>query len=142
VEAKRLSDNALRHLGGLPLPGNVRQLENLCHWLTVMAPGQTVEVADLPPDLRGASAANSAGSGDAAPDWLAQLDRHADESLLRGERGIIDRLTRDFERTLIIRALQHTGGRRIEAAQLLGLGRNTLTRKVQELGIGETAEEG
>ena len=56
-------------------------------------------------------------------------------------RGIIDRLTRDFERTLIMRALQHTGGRRIEAAQLLGLGRNTLTRKVQELGIGETAAE-
>jgi len=141
VEAKRLSDNALRHLGGLTFPGNVRQLENLCHWLTVMAPGQTVEIADLPPDLRGASAAGSAATGGGTPDWLTQLDRHADESLLRGERGIIERLTRDFERTLIMRALQHTGGRRIEAAQLLGLGRNTLTRKVQELGIGETAEE-
>ncbi len=140
VEAKRLSDNALRYLAGLPLPGNVRQLENLCHWLTVMAPGQTVEIADLPPDLRGTTGSSSAVAS-AAPDWLAQLDRHADESLLRGERGIIDRLTRDFERTLITRALQHTGGRRIEAAQLLGLGRNTLTRKVQELGIGETADE-
>ncbi|MCF8191680.1 MAG: nitrogen regulation protein NR(I) [Burkholderiales bacterium] len=140
VEAKRLSDSALRHLSALAFPGNVRQLENLCHWLTVMAPGQTVEIADLPPDLRSGAATASTATGSAASDWLAQLDRHADESLLRGERGIIDRLTRDFERTLIMRALQHTGGRRIEAAQLLGLGRNTLTRKVQELGIGETTE--
>jgi two-component system nitrogen regulation response regulator GlnG len=140
VEAKRLSDNALRYIGGLTFPGNVRQLENLCHWLTVMAPGQTVEIADLPPDLRGAATPGSPAAA-TEPDWLAQLDRHADESLLRGERGIIERLTRDFERTLIVRALQHTGGRRIEAAQLLGLGRNTLTRKVQELGIGETADE-
>jgi two-component system nitrogen regulation response regulator GlnG len=140
VEAKRLSDSALRHLSALAFPGNVRQLENLCHWLTVMAPGQTVEIADLPPDLRSGAATGSTATGSAASDWLAQLDRHADESLLRGERGIIDRLTRDFERTLIMRALQHTGGRRIEAAQLLGLGRNTLTRKVQELGIGETTE--
>ena len=139
VEVKRPSDAALRHLAGLPFPGNVRQLENLCHWLTVMAPGQTVEIADLPPDLR--SAQTPGGSGASADDWLTQLDRHADESLLRGERGIIDRLSRDFERTLILRALQHTGGRRVEAAQLLGLGRNTLTRKVQELGIGATAEE-
>ena len=140
VEAKRLSDSALRHLSALAFPGNVRQLENLCHWLTVMAPGQTVEIADLPPDLRSGAATGSTATGSAASDWLAQLDRHADESLLHGERGIIDRLTRDFERTLIMRALQHTGGRRIEAAQLLGLGRNTLTRKVQELGIGETTE--
>jgi len=138
VEAKRLSDNALRYLSGLPFPGNVRQLENLCHWLTVMAPGQTVEIADLPPELRGNGAAGAPGS---SSDWTTQLDRHADESLLRGERGIIDRLTRDFERTLILRALQHTGGRRVEAAQILGLGRNTLTRKVQELGIGETADD-
>jgi len=138
VEAKRLSDNALRYIVGLSFPGNVRQLENLCHWLTVMAPGQTVEIDDLPPDLRGAAAPGAAST---ESDWLVQLDRHADESLLRGERGILDRLSRDFERILITRALQHTGGRRIEAAQLLGLGRNTLTRKVQELGIGETADE-
>jgi two-component system nitrogen regulation response regulator GlnG len=139
VEVKRPSDAALRHLAGLPFPGNVRQLENLCHWLTVMAPGQTVEVTDLPPDLR--SAQTLGGSGASADDWLAHLDRHADESLSRGERGIIDRLSRDFERTLILRALQHSSGRRVEAAQLLGLGRNTLTKKVQQLGIGATAEE-
>jgi len=140
VETKRLSDAAQRHIDGLPFPGNVRQLENLCHWLTVMAPGQTVEVADLPPELRSA-ASSGASAGAAEADWLALLDRHVDTALLHGERGIIDRLARDFERTLIVRALQHSGGRRIEAAQLLGLGRNTLTRKVQELGIGEAAAD-
>ena len=139
VEAKRLSDHALRHLAGLPLPGNVRQLENLCHWLTVMAPGQTVEIADLPPDLRGHTGASAKAGG--SGEWTSELDRHANQALLDGERGIIDRLSRDFERTLILRALQHTGGRRVEAAQLLGLGRNTLTRKVQELGIGESADD-
>jgi len=135
VEAKRLSETALRFLSSQPFPGNVRQLENLCHWLTVMAPGQTVEIADLPPDVRSASSTPTDG------DWLTLLDQHADEALLRGERGIIERLTRDFERTLILRALQHTGGRRIEAAQLLGLGRNTLTRKIQDMGLDDGAAE-
>lgn len=135
VEAKRLSETALRFLSSQPFPGNVRQLENLCHWLTVMAPGQTVEIADLPPDVRSASSTPTDG------DWLTLLDQHADGALLRGERGIIERLTRDFERTLILRALQHTGGRRIEAAQLLGLGRNTLTRKIQDMGLDDGAAE-
>ncbi len=131
VEPKRLSEAALRHLSAQDLPGNVRQLENLCHWLTVMAPGMNVEVNDLPPELRGETAAS------AEQNWLLALEREVEQSLGRGEHGIIDQLSRDFERTLITKALQHTGGRRIEAATLLGLGRNTLTRKIQELGLEE-----
>jgi two-component system nitrogen regulation response regulator GlnG len=131
VEPKRLSEAALRHLSAQDLPGNVRQLENLCHWLTVMAPGMNVEVNDLPPELRGETAAS------AEQNWLLALEREVEQSFGRGEHGIIDQLSRDFERTLITKALQHTGGRRIEAATLLGLGRNTLTRKIQELGLEE-----
>ena len=129
VEAKRLSQAALKYLTAQDFPGNVRQLENLCHWLTVMAPSATIEVKDLPPELR---------AGDAAPaaeHWATALEKEVDLLLARGERGIVDELTRRFEKALIVRALNRTGGRRIEAAQLLGLGRNTLTRKIQELGI-------
>jgi two-component system nitrogen regulation response regulator GlnG len=129
VEAKRLSDAALKYLQAQDWPGNVRQLENVCHWLTVMAPSMNIEVNDLPPDLR---ADGAAASGE---DWLTALDREADQRLNRGETAIMDELTRQFEKTLILRALSHTGGRRIEAAHLLGVGRNTLTRKVQELKI-------
>ncbi|MCA3071168.1 MAG: nitrogen regulation protein NR(I) [Rhodocyclaceae bacterium] len=133
VEPKRLSEAALRHLSAQDLPGNVRQLENLCHWLSVMAPGMNVEVNDLPPELRGETTAS------AEQNWLLALEREVEQSFGRGEQGIIDQLSRDFERTLIVKALQHTGGRRIEAATLLGLGRNTLTRKIQELGLEEKA---
>jgi two-component system nitrogen regulation response regulator GlnG len=132
VEAKRLSDAAMNYLGNQDFPGNVRQLENLCHWLTVMAPAQNVEVNDLPPELRGAQAATS-GDGD----WQRALEREVALRLGRGESGINDPLTRQFESALITKALQHTGGRRIEAAQLLGIGRNTLTRKISELGLGD-----
>ena len=130
VEGKRLTDAALAFLAGHEWPGNVRQLENVCHWLTVMAPGQVVDVKDLPPELRDATAA---ASGDA--DWRRVLEREVTTRLARGEVGIADGLTRDFETALIVKALQHTGGRRIEAAGLLGIGRNTLTRKVQDLKI-------
>ncbi|MGE5522693.1 MAG: nitrogen regulation protein NR(I) [Rhodospirillaceae bacterium] len=129
VEAKRLSDAALKYLQGQDWPGNVRQLENVCHWLTVMAPAMNIEVTDLPPELRGDNASTP------GEDWAAALDREADQRLNRGETAIMDELTRQFEKTLILRALAHTGGRRIEAAHLLGVGRNTLTRKVQELKI-------
>jgi two-component system nitrogen regulation response regulator GlnG len=128
VEAKRLSEDALAHLARLDFPGNVRQLENLCHWLTVMAPGQVVEVGDLPAEFRDPVP-------DTASDWLAGLEHEAEKRLARGETGILDGLTRQFERALITRALARTGGRRIEAANLLGMGRNTITRKIQELGI-------
>jgi len=128
VEPKRLSDDALAHLARLEFPGNVRQLENLCHWLTVMAPGQVVDVGDLPAEFREPAAT-------AVSDWLAALEHEAERRLARGESGILDALARQFERALITKALERTGGRRIEAANLLGMGRNTITRKIQELGI-------
>ena len=134
VEAKRLSDAAMEHLQRLDFPGNVRQLENLCHWLTVMAPGQVVEPGDLPAEFRDPAAAL------AASDWVAALEQEAERRLARGETGILDALGRQFEKSLIQRALARTAGRRIEAAQLLGMGRNTITRKIQELGI-EGGEE-
>jgi len=133
VEVKRLTEAAMQFLATQDLPGNVRQLENLCHWVTVMAPGQVVDVADLPPDVRGETQA--AGSAGESGTWKDALEREVTARLARGESGIADPLTRDFETALITRALAHTGGRRIEAAGLLGIGRNTLTRKVQELRI-------
>jgi two-component system nitrogen regulation response regulator GlnG len=130
VEPKRLSEETLAYLSRLEFPGNVRQLESLCHWLTVMAPGQVIDTADLPPEFRNQGAA-------AATDWLSALEHEAERRLARGESGILDALSRQFERALIIKALARTGGRRIEAANLLGMGRNTITRKIQELGIEE-----
>jgi len=131
VETKQLSAAVLAHLQGCDFPGNVRQLENLCHWLTVMAPAQVVELADLPPEFR------QGAPLEAAAGWLEALANEADRLLGARVSDIYDRLGRDFERTLIRRALQATGGRRIEAAQLLGIGRNTITRKIQELQIDD-----
>jgi two-component system nitrogen regulation response regulator GlnG len=128
VEPKRFSDEALAHLSRLAFPGNVRQLENLCHWLTVMAAGQVIDVGDLPAEFRDQATAS-------APDWLAALEQEVERRLARGESGILDALGPQFERALIMRALAKTGGRRIDAANLLGMGRNTITRKIQELGI-------
>ena len=115
----------------------MRQLENICNWLTVMAPGQRVEVSDLPPEVR-ASAPPATGADRAegsATDWQQALDRDLAQALSRGERAVGARLEKAFERTLILRALAHTGGHRMEAAQWLGWGRNTLTRKIQDLGL-------
>jgi two-component system, NtrC family, nitrogen regulation response regulator GlnG len=134
VEPKRLSEDVLAHLARMDFPGNVRQLENLCHWLTVMAPGQAIGIADLPVEFRGERA--SAGLAPAS-DWVAALEQDVERRLARGETGVLDQLSRQFERSLISKALARTGGRRIEAANLLGMGRNTITRKIQELGIGE-----
>ncbi len=130
VEAKRLTERALSFVAAQPWPGNVRQLENVCHWLTVMAPAQTVDVGDLPPEVR-----TTGGVG--AAHWTVALRGAAEAALMRGESQIMDNLTREFEKTLIAKALEHTGGRRIEAATLLGIGRNTITRKIAELGIEE-----
>jgi len=131
VEQKQLSDEALRFLAAQDFPGNVRQLENLCHWLTVMTPSRMVEIADLPPEWRDEANEGAAASGD----WSAALAQQAALALQRGEDHIMGKLAAQFERTLILQALHHTGGRRIEAAALLGIGRNTLTRKIQELGL-------
>ncbi len=136
VEAKRLSDATLKFLSAQDFPGNVRQLENLCHWLTVMAPGVNIEVADLPSELRIAAGA--------APEqnWIGALEREVSDALNRGESGLVNVLGPQFEKALIACALAHTGGRRMEAAHLLGFGRNTLTRKIQELGLDAEKDSG
>ncbi len=106
-----------------------------------MAPGQRIDVADLPAELREVSA--GAGGADAGDnDWRTALDRELTAALARGEQGVGERLLREFKRTLILRSLTHTGGHRIEAAQRLGWGRNTLTRKIQELGLEPELRKG
>jgi two-component system, NtrC family, nitrogen regulation response regulator GlnG len=130
VEVKRLSDSAMAYLSARDMAGNVRQLENVCHWLTVMSPTQLIEISDFPPELRENPEA-------ASGDWLAALEREADRRLAGGEKDIMESLAKSFEKTLIAKALAHTGGRRIEAAGLLGIGRNTITRKIGELGIAD-----
>ena len=139
VEPKQLTDAALKMLAAFEFPGNVRQLENICHWLTVMAPGQRIDAADLPPDVLSASGVSAA---DSEGNWQQALDRELAQALARGERSVADRLEKEFERTLIVRALAHTGGHRMEAAQWLGWGRNTLTRKIQELGLETELRKG
>jgi two-component system nitrogen regulation response regulator GlnG len=174
VEPKRISDAALAWLEAFAFPGNVRQLENLCHWLTVMAPAQVVEPKDLPPEIgvqsdaapqalppaasvevlpvaaagatlaaAGAASAMPAAlpatlpEGDLAParTWESQLEHEAQALLEQGRTDVWDVLTRRFESSLIQTALHNTRGRRIEAAHKLGIGRNTITRKIQELGL-------
>jgi len=172
VEPKRMSEQAMRFLSGLELPGNVRQLENLCNWITVMAPGQTVEVKDLPRDLTqgqapltGSSVPNvvplsdgivSAGAqpmasgggvvlqtaGAQSPEgWLGLLELQAAGMLSAGQMDVMDILGRQFESALIRTALKHTHGRKNDAAMRLGIGRNTITRKIVELGIDGAREE-
>jgi two-component system, NtrC family, nitrogen regulation response regulator GlnG len=185
VEPKRISDAALTWLEGFGFPGNVRQLENICHWLTVMAPSQVIDRKDLPPEVSQGRDGQSAGSVSpavaprpaaevlkepvappsanyvaAAPagtpeldhdlshvlvrvaasqgalaGWEAELDAEAVALLGSGQTDVWDVLTRRFESRLILAALSNTKGRRIEAAHKLGIGRNTITRKIQELGL-------
>jgi two-component system nitrogen regulation response regulator GlnG len=133
VETKRLSEATLNYLATLDFPGNVRQLENLCHWITVMAPGQQVEISDLPEEFR--EAVPSAAGGN----WESALASTVDRLLNTAPGEVFAQLSERFERTLIERALAHTGGRRVEASVLLGIGRNTLTRKLHELGMDKSA---
>jgi two-component system nitrogen regulation response regulator GlnG len=177
VEPKRLSEDAQRFLSGLDLPGNVRQLENLCNWITVMAPGQTVEVKDLPRDLTQAQPAPAAASAasiasvampapsagplhggpdggagaaigmatSAAPSgadgWIGLLELQAARMLSDGQVEVMDVLGKQFESALIRTALKHTHGRKNDAAIRLGIGRNTITRKIAELGIDGAKDE-
>ncbi|MGY4828365.1 nitrogen regulation protein NR(I) [Sphaerotilaceae bacterium SBD11-9] len=180
VEAKRITEAALHRLTQFDFPGNVRQLENICHWLTVMAPAQVIEPKDLPPEFLGDSAQARPAAAVAAPvpteshsepvavaapvapaaaawapppvaipqpvieaaaalnpNWLADLERESRHMLQSGVPEVWDTLTRKFEAQLIHTALEITRGRRIEAAQKLGIGRNTITRKIQELGLDD-----
>jgi two-component system nitrogen regulation response regulator GlnG len=132
VETKQPSAAALKYLSAVNWSGNVRQLENVCHWLTVMAPGQNIDIADLPPELKEDSSKSSA-----ALSWQDALAAEVMDALTRDEQNILETRTNIFERILIVKTLEHTHGRRIEAANQLGMGRNTLTRKIQELGIEE-----
>jgi two-component system nitrogen regulation response regulator GlnG len=118
------------YMSQLSWPGNVRQLENTCRWLTVMAPGQTIGIEDMPPELREDMQPQSP-----AADWQAGLRLAIEQRLGRGEDSILEKLNPDFERILIQAALNHTGGRKQDAARRLGWGRNTLTRKLKELGL-------
>ena len=164
VEPKRISDAAVARLATFSFPGNVRQLENICHWLTVMAPAQLIEPKDLPPEVGAGPADIAAPQGlpaaaqtpqpsDAAAaghgaertqpaaraangsTWESGLEAEALELLASGRHDVWDELSRRFESRLIVTALASTRGRRIEAAQKLGIGRNTITRKIQDLGL-------
>jgi two-component system nitrogen regulation response regulator GlnG len=176
VEPKRISDAALQQLSNFSFPGNVRQLENICHWLTVMAPAQVIEPKDLPPEVLGATPELSktlapvekteaakpewveapemvpgthqpessapaaqqtavAGLEQNGQNWESGLEAEALALLAAGRSDVWDVLTRRFEAKLIQTALLNTRGRRIEAAQKLGIGRNTITRKIQELNL-------
>jgi two-component system nitrogen regulation response regulator GlnG len=143
VPARRVSPDAMRALVNFHYPGNIRQLENFCQWLTVMSASQRIQLKDLPPELRapealpaiGESANAAAALG--APTWLTLLRDEAQLRLERREPAFMATLTRDFERVLLKAALDFSGGRRAEAAQRLGLGRNTLTRKYSELGLDD-----
>jgi two-component system nitrogen regulation response regulator GlnG len=143
MEVKRLSDEAMTLITQLPFPGNVRQLENLCHWLTVMAPAQVIGPQDLPPDvliMGHESKVTDLGSGIplatlSAGDWEQGLALAAKNLLQAGDASVFDLLEKKFERAVLTAALEITRGRRVEAAERLGIGRNTITRKLQELGI-------
>ena len=184
VEPKRISDSALQQLSKFGFPGNVRQLENICHWLTVMAPSQVIESKDLPPEVIGTAGAEAPrppvasahpaaatalvtdvdepfvtpmpepfnisfnispaakpillsgnANGLASNGWEADLELEAQALLATGCGDVWDVLSRRFESKLIQTALLNTRGRRIEAAQKLGIGRNTITRKIQELNL-------
>ncbi len=130
VEPKSLTKEAQVYLSNLAWPGNVRQLENTCRWITVMASGREVHVQDLPPELM-----ERKDTSAPAGDWEKALRYWADQCLARGQQDILAEAVPTFEKALIETALKHTAGRKRDAANLLGWGRNTLTRKLKELGM-------
>jgi len=166
VEPKRIAPSALEWIARFDFPGNVRQLENLCHWVTVMAPSQTIEVKDLPPEILGQadaaaleasplsstpmlSAAAGVPASPAPPmatvssnawPWELALQTEAAALLKEDRQDVWDVLSQRFEGVLIQAALAATRGRRIEAAVKLGIGRNTITRKIQELKLDDHPE--
>ena len=127
-ETKYLSKEVEEYFMHLPWPGNVRQLENVCRWLTVMSPSLEIRIEDLPKDL-------IIDSSNTKQDWSDILKIWAEETLLKGETKILDIAIPEFEKTLIKAALNKSMGKKKEAAKLLGWGRNTLTRKIKEIGI-------
>ncbi len=161
VEPKKLSDNAASFLAACRLTGNVRQLENICYWLTVMVAGQTVEVKDMPKELLDEQGINPVVQPVVQPQaavvtvekaqsqivsdsfalddsWKKLLEETASSMLEEGQGNLMDTLGAEFERIMIRTALRYTRGRKNEAAVLLGIGRNTIARKIQELGIDDS----
>jgi two-component system nitrogen regulation response regulator GlnG len=135
TENKAIRPETLEYLCNLPWPGNVRQLENTCRWLTVMASGREIHLEDLPPEL----SAETQREAPVANNWEQALERWVDEMLTEPVgSAVLDVAVPRFERIVIRAALKHTGGRKRDAAELLGWGRNTLTRKLAELGMPET----
>ena len=156
---------AMNKLQSFNFPGNVRQLENICHWLTVMAPTQQIALKDLPPEVLGtgeSSASSMSLTLAAAPmsrmegeppsvnrtllpadaevqpvEWLQGLGQQAQDLLAQGHNDVWEQLSQKFEAQLLRTALMATHGRRVEAATRLGIGRNTITRKLQELGLDQ-----
>lgn len=130
VETKQLSSAAAEHLQKLDWPGNVRQLENVCRWLSVMGSGNQILVSDLPPELQEHTTKTSGEQN-----WQDSLSKWAKKELQFGQQQLLGKALPAFEIVMIQAALKHTHGRRREAAELLGWGRNTLTRKINELGL-------
>lgn len=167
VPARRLSSEAMRLLREFDYPGNIRQLENFCQWLTVMSSGQIIEAKDLPPEVLAGPATTpglhgdtlhaseqarevtsalthsgtqlhaTLGSAGSALGWEQALASQVKAALQENRQSLMPDLTKDFERVLILTALDYCRGRRVEAAQRLGIGRNTLTRKCAELGLND-----
>ncbi|MBB1271469.1 nitrogen regulation protein NR(I) [Psychromonas sp. SR45-3] len=134
VESKQLTKATLNYLSELPWPGNVRQLENICRWLTVMASGQEVHISDLPPELGHQDIPEQDGE---PVIWQESLKKWTDTQLRNGETNILGQLLPEFEKIMLQSALKHTQGKKHEAAKLLGWGRNTLTRKLKELNLAD-----
>jgi len=135
TETKVLRPETEQYITGLNWPGNVRQLENFCRWITVMASSREVRIDDLPPELFETQAQSGTSQS-----WTELLEQWASQELSLGHKGILEQATPAFERTMIEVALKHTLGRRRDAAVLLGWGRNTLTRKIKELDIDADAD--
>lgn len=136
VEPKVLRPETEKYITGVSWPGNVRQLENFCRWITVMASSREVRIDDLPPELMEHQAQSSN-----ARNWTHLLEEWAGQELNLGHKAILDQAMPEFERTMIRVALKHTLGRRRDAALLLGWGRNTLTRKIKELNMDDVGSD-
>lgn len=139
VEPKLMSEEAMEFLKRFPFPGNVRQLENLCNWLVVMAPSQHIRVTDLPEEVRNGEAeklhknCEVSGSTPAGGSWEELLEGEVKEMLKNQSPDLMKQLADTFESIVIGTALEYTHGRRVDAATRLGIGRNTITRKIAEL---------
>ncbi len=136
IDKKELRSETTQYLSGLPWQGNVRQLENFCSWITVMAAGREIFINDLPDEFL-----NPNNQETVTDNWVQSLTNWADHELSLGHSGILQQATPLFEKCMIDVALKHSGGRKRDASELLGWGRNTLTRKIKELGLESSSDE-